>query len=80
MSSDTTSSLEAAAVEVVAGQQAGRHAEPERLDEGVEAQVVAVAGREAAGLEVDEHLAGPHALGPADGEVDLAATARSGRR
>ena len=50
----------------------GRHAEAQRLDQRVEAQVLAVAGREAAGLQVDEHLAGAQPLGPAHREVDLA--------
>ena len=72
--------LQAPAVEVVGGEQPGRHAEAQRLDERVEAEVLAVAGGEAAGLQVDEHLAGPQPLGPPDREVDLARTARCGRR
>ncbi len=64
--------LQAASVQVVAGEEAGRHPEAEGLDEGVVAEVVPVGGGEAARLEVDEHLAGPHALGPPDREVDLA--------
>lgn len=58
-------------VEVVGGHQPGR-CDPGGLDQGVEAEVLAVDGREAAGLEVDQHLAGDGAVGLAQGEVHLA--------
>src|SRR6266508_2531428 len=60
---------EAAGVEVVGGDQAGRRAQPERLEDGIEPQVVEMAGGEASGLEIDDHLAGDEALGPLEGEV-----------
>ena len=47
----------------------------QRLDEGVEAEVLAVAVDDAARLEVDEHLAALVAGRPADDEVDLAPAA-----
>ena len=75
---------ELAGVEVVAGDPAGRHAELDRLDQRVEPQVVEMAGAESARLQVDQHLAGSHAFGDADGEVDLAremdAVVEPGRR
>lgn len=62
---------ELALVEVVGGHQPGRR-DPGGLDQGVEAEVLAVYGREPAGLEVDQHLAGDGAVGLAQGEVHLA--------
>ena len=61
-----------AGVEVERRQLARRHLGAKRLDEGVEAQVVAVLGRDPAGLEVDDQLAALGAGGPAEREVDLA--------
>ena len=54
------------------GGEAGRRAEAGRVSTRREAQVVDVGGREHAGLQVDQHLAGGGALGVADGEVDPA--------
>src|SRR5690606_32315564 len=62
-----------AGVEVERCQLARRHPGPQRLDEGIEAQVVTVTGGDVAGLQVDDHLAAltPDLVG-ADQQVDLA--------
>ena len=61
-----------AAVEVVGGDHPGWHADPDRLDEGVEAEVLSMDRGLTPGLQVDQDLAGPIALGPAQRQVDLA--------
>ncbi len=61
-----------ATVEAVHGEAPRRHAHLERLQQGVEPEVVDVAGSDRAGLELDEDASCLAADRCAEGEVDLA--------
>ena len=60
-------------VQVVRRQHAGRHPEAQRLEQRVEAKVLAVAGDRHARLEVDDHLVGAARIELAERQVHLAA-------
>ena len=65
--------LEAALVEVIRGQSARRGTDADRVEQGVETQVVTVMNGGAASLEIDEYFAGSITVGHADRQVAASA-------